>query len=99
MEVLALLSASAITALLTCDSFQSGRYFGKQAQEIRQSRLVDVMINPQYLQQREQQHQRHATNMHSGRWSKSLSSLVQNVSWSFLLSLVIICYFAVIIRH
>ncbi|CEI39940.1 unnamed protein product [Fusarium venenatum] len=80
-------------------SFQSGRYFGKQAQEIRQTRLVDVMINPPYLQQREQQQQRHAANIHSGHWPKSLSSLVQHVSWSFLLSLVIICYFAVIIRH
>jgi hypothetical protein len=82
-------------------SFQSGRYFGKQAQEIRRTRLVDVMTNPPYLQQQQQQQrQRHATNMqHSGRWSKSLSSLVQHVSWSFLLSLVIICYFAVVIRH
>jgi hypothetical protein len=95
MEVQTLLFTITNTEWLTCDSFQSGRYFGKQAQEIRQTRLVDVMINPPYLQQK----QRHAANMHSGRWSKSLSSLVQHVSWSFLLSLAIICYFAAVIRH
>ncbi|KAF5664694.1 hypothetical protein FHETE_6965 [Fusarium heterosporum] len=30
-------------------SFQSGRYFGKQAAEIRRTRMVDVMVNPPFM--------------------------------------------------
>ncbi|KAF5717645.1 hypothetical protein FGLOB1_2024 [Fusarium globosum] len=31
-------------------SFRSGRYFGKQAPEIRRTRMIDVMVNPPFLQ-------------------------------------------------
>ncbi|KAH7219711.1 isoprenoid synthase domain-containing protein [Fusarium oxysporum] len=34
-------------------SFRSGRYFGKQAPEIRRTRMIDVMVNPPYLQARQ----------------------------------------------
>ncbi|RKK70496.1 hypothetical protein BFJ69_g11758 [Fusarium oxysporum] len=34
-------------------SFRSGRYFGKQAPEIRRTRMIDVMVNPPFLQARQ----------------------------------------------
>lgn len=80
--------------MLTCDSFQSGRYFGKQAQEIRRTRRVDVMVNPPYLQQYAV-----STNLHSAQWSRSLGSLATQVSWSFVISLAIVLYFGVVIWH
>ncbi|KAM0343770.1 hypothetical protein ACHAPU_008197 [Fusarium lateritium] len=54
-------------------SFQSGRYFGKQAAEIRRTRMVDVMVNPPFMR---------ATKLQSG-WSIGVFNVVaKRMSWS-----------------
>lgn len=73
---------------LTYRSFQSGRYFGAQAAEIRRTRRIDVMINPPFL---------HARKVQSG-WSAGVCGLLfERLSGSLVLSLVLIFYFATII--
>ena len=85
------ISSQVERVVLTCDSFQSGRYFGSQAQEIRRTRQVEVMVNPLYLQQYAGR-----TNMHSA-WTKTLWSMGDHFSGSFVFSLVVIIYFFVIL--
>ncbi|KAG5661739.1 hypothetical protein KAF25_003978, partial [Fusarium avenaceum] len=69
-------------------SFQSGRYFGAQAAEIRRTRRIDVMVNPPFLHAREGQ---------SG-WSAGVCGrLFEHLSGSLVLSLVLIFYFALIV--
>ncbi|KAF4454624.1 hypothetical protein F53441_2858 [Fusarium austroafricanum] len=70
-------------------SFQSGRYFGKQAPEIRRTRMIDVMVDPPFL---------HAGKSQSAWSGRVFGSLFKRFFGSFVLSFLLIFYFSVILR-
>jgi hypothetical protein len=73
--------------MLTCNSFRSGRYFGKQAPEIRRTRMIDVMVNPPFLQARQLQ---------SG-WSRLvIGSLFRRLFGSFVICFMFVFYFTIL---
>ncbi|KAK7598430.1 hypothetical protein V3481_000061 [Fusarium oxysporum f. sp. vasinfectum] len=68
-------------------SFRSGRYFGKQAPEIRRTRMIDVMVNPPFLQARQ---------LRSG-WSRLvIGSLFRRFFGSFIICFMFIFYFTIL---
>ncbi|CVK85123.1 uncharacterized protein FMAN_02036 [Fusarium mangiferae] len=68
-------------------SFRSGRYFGKQAPEIRRTRMIDVMVNPPFLQARQRR---------SGWSNLVIGPLFRRLFGSFIICFMFAFYFTIL---